>query len=155
MGLDPPHERHSTARSDGAMSRTSPESQHQQICPLMWFANARSLHVLRSYGLVRAELMRLWETHTSPVTCVLRLPCNVAAANFLKMTFFRIQSFPDPSRCCPLTCSLAQRFWSSSRASEQLVTASLCWDGFSVSIPIGGSGGASHNQKSNYLLTLS
>ena len=43
----------------------------------------------------------------------------------------------------------------SSRASEQLVTAALCWDGFSVSIPIGGGGGASHNQKSNYLLTLS
>ena len=35
----------------------------------------------------------------------------------------------------------------SSRASEQLVTASLCWDGFWVSIPIGGGGGASHNQK--------
>ena len=155
MGLDPPHERHSTACSNGAMSRTSPESQHQRICLLMWFANARSLHVLRSYGLVRAELMRLWETHTSPVTCVLRAAMHRCSSKLPQNDlYFEFKAFLS-SRCYPLTCSLAQRFWSSSRASEQLVTAALCWDGFSVSIPIGGGGGASHNQKSNYLLILS
>ena len=66
---DPPHERHSTVCPNGAMSRrkscvpASADLSPHVVRQCTFFARTQ---------VVWTELMRLWETHTSPVTCVLR-----------------------------------------------------------------------------------